>query len=914
MEVDICRQFVLHNDFIPPTSDIHSWDYLAFGYIDGISIAERNLLSASKKPLKYLWENNAATKGELLKRESRQVVYGFRTENEAANEDTLFWENIQHSFDYPFLFFIMIQFEDQGRKNLSKLLESRELVERKFNQENVKGITYLTLDNSNLLLILKSRFYEDGAEIIDQIHRKEPFFSDSENIWKVKYSFTIPAVSKEYLNDSNFETLNNKKMYQAYIYAMELSLGSIQAFYKKLFFEIKKDLKLNDENELANHICKQSILGYNDELIILKDIPWKTFLTFFKDSTGLLNHSNNTYQKYISCLTTIIGLRQNAETCNFGYQSGMSETQRKFFIFLQKRLEGFVSKYENNSYSDSMFLSIYHLLNSLSKFEKDNISENMFLPSALSIFLLVEILIDTYDNKVIFNINNIYREYRAFLNGLNSYAQNPIRSDRQITQIIELNVRTYNLPIKLNAFYNAFIYLVRDFLNETEGETEHFYEFLTCPGVSLHVYTKELFEGYSSNKRLCLVNIPESQVYNLEQMMIILGHEIGHYVGGQIRNRSARVICLFKALSRMIIIYYKNKLTLDQDISIDLWNELEKTLCGHIEKDYQDYYDINYIRQRFTDNEGRSSSKYCNNPEELAHFRKQHQDHGIILKNAFLDSSIHSIRENEDKLFQKFLYDIYMESYKKSDFNKKVAQSNRKKLENEIARASRRLFQISSYGTDNINIESLISTLLSLCKECLSDIIVIMTLELRVEQYMETFLDNAKEQGQLEQLMANPLNTTLIRLSLVFICMMITSKKRNLGYGWKQDYTLSISSSDDMVRLQTDINLFINKYYVNNCSNNFEPIGYIVNPDFCLDYYVLNEILKYLLKCRKCCADLIHRKKDKQKKILDIFGVCNTENIETAMLQIENFVGEYREQVLQKMDNIVNITNMERSK
>lgn len=437
---------------------------------------------------------------------------------------------------------------------------------------------------------------------------------------------------------------------------------------------------------------------------------------------------------------------------------------------------------------------------------------------------------------------------------------------------------------------------------------------MTCPGVSLHVYTKELFEGYSSNKRLCLVNIPESQVYNLEQMMIILGHEIGHYVGGQIRNRSARVICLFKALSRMIIIYYKNKLTLDQDISIDLWNELEKTLCGHIEKDYQDYYDINYIRQRFTDNEGRSSSKYCNNPEELAHFRKQHQDHGIILKNAFLDSSIHSIRENEDKLFQKFLYDIYMESYKKSDFNKKVAQSNRKKLENEIARASRRLFQISSYGTDNINIESLISTLLSLCKECLSDIIVIMTLELRVEQYMETFLDNAKEQGQLEQLMANPLNTTLIRLSLVFICMMITSKKRNLGYGWKQDYTLSISSSDDMVRLQTDINLFINKYYVNNCSNNFEPIGYIVNPDFCLDYYVLNEILKYLLKCRKCCADLIHRKKDKQKKILDIFGVCNTENIETAMLQIENFVGEYREQVLQKMDNIVNITNMERSK
>ncbi len=42
---NICRPFVLYNDFLPPGSEIHeTWDYLAFGYYDGLSVGE-NLFS-----------------------------------------------------------------------------------------------------------------------------------------------------------------------------------------------------------------------------------------------------------------------------------------------------------------------------------------------------------------------------------------------------------------------------------------------------------------------------------------------------------------------------------------------------------------------------------------------------------------------------------------------------------------------------------------------------------------------------------------------------------------------------------------------------------------------------------------------------------------------------------------------------
>ena len=40
MGVNICRRFMPHNDLVPPIQKVHNWDYLAFGYYDGMSIGE----------------------------------------------------------------------------------------------------------------------------------------------------------------------------------------------------------------------------------------------------------------------------------------------------------------------------------------------------------------------------------------------------------------------------------------------------------------------------------------------------------------------------------------------------------------------------------------------------------------------------------------------------------------------------------------------------------------------------------------------------------------------------------------------------------------------------------------------------------------------------------------------------------
>lgn len=657
----------------------------------------------------------------------------------------------------------------------------------------VKAITYLTMDNSNLIMVLRSRKYEDGAKIVDNFHRKELFYQRNDDVWKVKYSFTIPAVDRNYLNASKFDEVQEQKLYRAYIYAMELTAGSIQPLYQELLEELKGELEVKPE-QLQEKISKQSVLGYNDELIIISDIPWSVFLKLYRDKSGILNHSNEKYQKLVSCLTTIIGFGQDINSerkDNFsGEWTETTDIQPAFFNFLQDRLKKFTEENKEHTECDSMFLSMYHLVNSLAKFEKDSISENMFLPSALSVYLLIEILCEIFKDTMLFDVDECYREYRMFLNGLNSYAQNPIRSDRQFTQVIELNVKTYNLPIKLNAFYNAFIFSVRDFLNvsATSGDG-HLYEFLTCPGVSLHMYVEELFEGKSLDKRLFLVNIPESQIYNLEQMMVMLCHEIGHFVGGQLRERSTRKTYLIKALARMMSQYYRSSIGLQMECD-DFWQEFEEKLFQEIEKKYEEFYSSEIIEKIYTRNEQTTDKQHHEAAEKVAEYRRQRCDHSIVMKEALLSAAGRVIKGDENFLFRKAFYNSYMNKYQESGNSKENAEQERKRVTKNIVEASKNLLQVGLENTDSINIKNMIEALICLCREGLSDIIAIMTLELGMEQYMKIILKNAKEQGQLKELLNQQISLVGIRISLVTACMVSEKKGRKLGYGWEKDCVL----------------------------------------------------------------------------------------------------------------------------
>lgn len=677
---------------------------------------------------------------------------------------------------------------------------------------------------------------------------------------------------------------------------MEKTSGSIQPFYNIL------------EETLKDYLDKKSVLGYNDELILFSEIPWDKFLDLYKDESGYLNHSNVYFQKYVSCITTIIELDQKYFQIDQLDSLTDDKIQKAFFELLQSRLSEFVEKNKNIEY-DSMFLSLYHLVNSLSRFGKDSISENLFLPSALSVYLLIEILAEIFADEMLSDLNFCYQRYRQFLNGLNSYAQNPVRSDRQFTQVIEFNVKTYNLPIKLNAFYNAFVFRVKDFLNDTmkdQGQ-EHQYEFLTCPGVSLHMYVEELFEGYSDDKRLFLVNIPENQVYGLEQMMFMLCHEVGHFVGRSVRRRSDRTEYFLQALPRMITSYYRGRMEDLADEEFDsLWDAFQNNLCVLMKNKYQEYYEKDKIAEKLEKKDANLDER-LNLAERIARYRNRLKDHGIIMKDALREASILVIRTEEEKLFGDLLYESYMYSYEKN-LDIRQAEKFRMRVWEKLKDASIDIMQMRDDDRNYIQINIMIERLMSICKEALTDIVAIMTLSFSFEQYMTVLFENARQQGDERLILNTEANEVKVRAALVTVCMMENRTGRELGKGWETNGKFSENASGEVLEFFGTVIGFINKYINSEkqkSSTERKTYGQVC--DFFSDRCLLKYIRRYLMGCREACAALMKEKKSELKKVRDMFAVSQADSIESAMLQMEAVIDEYRTQVQNKMQQIIKI-------
>ena len=161
---NICRAFTLYNDSaLSGNTEANQGEYVSFGYYDGISVS-RNLFEDvnGKYTFNFLWTycDNMSDKadGTYLS----QIVYAFRTdENEEYESD--FWKNDDDS-EYPFMFFSFVQLKNKKPDSLEKLPQFERELNKIYGSRRCKIITYLTLDSSDLILVIRCKEYETGAD------------------------------------------------------------------------------------------------------------------------------------------------------------------------------------------------------------------------------------------------------------------------------------------------------------------------------------------------------------------------------------------------------------------------------------------------------------------------------------------------------------------------------------------------------------------------------------------------------------------------------------------------------------------------------------------------------------------------------------------------------------------------------
>ena len=160
MKKNICRPITFYNNFIPLEKYLQDWQFCAFGTVDGIDVDNDILFDTMDQSItQRILEDQKNFCQRLQGKFAAQRIYAVRFGESQADEE--FWEKEDY---FPFFFFCRIQC-DNGKQ---KVWEDRENLEKRLQLEgSIKAITYLTYDNSDLLLILRTIDYNTGAAVIN---------------------------------------------------------------------------------------------------------------------------------------------------------------------------------------------------------------------------------------------------------------------------------------------------------------------------------------------------------------------------------------------------------------------------------------------------------------------------------------------------------------------------------------------------------------------------------------------------------------------------------------------------------------------------------------------------------------------------------------------------------------------------
>lgn len=906
MAYNVCRPIILYNDFLPPDEEPHNnWDYLAFGYFDGIAIGE-NLLKKADGILERLWEHEIEQTKALNGRFSSQVLYGFRCEEETCDED--FWNDAQkkEGKPYPFIFVTLIQEKTEKWKTYNTWRQELEV--NLTDSGKRKAITYLTLDNNSLMLILICRDYEDGALIIDSFHRGDDTSPLKHIGMELSYSFTIAAVRRQFLNDEEaIQGMQGPPAGHVFIYAIEKEPNSIEGVRRKIECDLQKDVK------------KESILGCNDEVIIAEDVPWRVLLKWFQDGNGIFNHSSKEYRKRFIGVTTIIGQRQN-----LGGDSQGRESDNSLFSYnaLRKMLEE-IGQMEETRYRE-LERYLRRVINSVHKFDNAPVEDYLLCSLFMPIRMVLEISASFRDPSQADRLKRLegdfFDSFYEFVKALNLCVQNSNRSDRQFTQSLDFNVQIYSIPVRLNAFYNAFIYNVRQFLNDPCGEEKkHEYEFLTCPGVVDTVQVSEIFKNMLEGNRLFLVNIPENEIYDMRLMLIMLGHEVGHFVGKRVRNRPARKKYSVKVISKITTAYFRIKLKKYVKHSMsecdhflqplkEYWRHFESVMEKYLFEQMDNLKDLDYLKEYKYHNSQNDPAP----AEEFCSMYEKYGEYSHVLRETLVDSVIDVLHDHRKELFgylqeKEYLYGLE----RKKDISK--AAKKRQRISEAVGDLIIDATGYSIWDRQSFSVMSAAHMMMDFFKECEADLVAILMLELSFEDYLYAIWKSIRDQGVQNWEIGGEM---LIRVGLVTCCMRYPSGKTQLGFHWENDEYERVKSQADeeLKKMSMIIEKFSRKYLsIETCYVKCEQARRTVDVFF--DSEVLELLLKYLLTCRDTFYDELRGQQTKnvdvtehyvrmqkiQKHLKDVYKLCREKNAEKLVFGIREFVEDYRQQLWEEI-------------
>lgn len=714
-------------------------DYSCWGYYDGISIRDikeykgQLFEKKSQAPVSAIWYGLGESIQEMNGLYSKQNVGIFR-EKSTKEDNTLEKQSIFFATSF-------IQLEDNMKSDeTKKTLEALSVVKQKtkiagdpsladgkecsVQETYCKIVVYYTFDNTDIVALV----YSDSLQLLNAK------LEEIEQLCTIRYVHSIMGVSEEYLKESA-QTGNSLSTWRGGSSHADETIDKIVmkivtsngAGTRRQVDEYMKGIFCADENPYTSEVYEQIrysfISGHESLLVTIPNVRVQDLIHMLLPN-NLITHQGTLYNNEVYNIETQLIMKQTkcenitTQDTSFMIQKAedkqlidspkyyFSELTRKYAIQMkavwEKGDEGLYSYYK----------ALLQTVNTLSQYERFDMAKDIFYLIYPAFYMYDEKLtkaLDELDKTEEYTLENIKESICDFVNAVNSIIYHVVHTDQVFLMIPGYTGTSFSIPIKLCLFYSSIIDSVTEILND-EG---YKYTCLLAPEMETRPETTLISMKHFENDRLIHFALSQRTLYMPRHFMILLTHEIAHYVGNTIRMRKLRAEKIVKTiayyLAEGIMPDAMESRYMDADERF-IYNEFKKSIQKRIRRETQQIL-VDKIK--------------ANN--------ETYNEHSTEIVRALAEGCV--LLLSEDNLIYKSIYDIsdtlQQNIIGREDiwkFEKKIV-----KLQNEL-NENRKKMLISDSIRQNIE------QLVQLYKEMFSDVAAIVLLDCKdIQVFQEVF-------------------------------------------------------------------------------------------------------------------------------------------------------------------------------
>ena len=568
--------------------------FSCLGYYDGISVteipAEDPEKNTADKPvygshlfekksqacLSRVWSGTVHRAYGLNGKYSKQNIGIFRcsTSEEHKNQTRLKWTE-QNS---PYFALALLQLKD--RLKYAETEKEILLLSETPSDTTVPYIVlsvYHTYDNADLVVLIYSNSMIKTGKILDRLREFD----------NVCYLHSVPGISEAYLRacDKAGYILPEWKGINCFIkeniphITLKIATSGKKATIKKL----RKQFEILSENPGMSAKWYDEILfsfgaGHGNLIVDIKGTDM-TSLLFMLVKDGLITHSNTLFGAEIYNIETTLYWKgkniseiEDADITSekVSTDNGTKPPEQKpsepdpaeqespadgpYFSALTKTYKEKMEEEwgEENEGLFSYYCALTQVCNTLAQYEGFSLSKDIFSLLYPSFRMFVEQL-DNVSSIIKHSpspdmVESFKDSICEFVNAVNSVVYHTVHTDQVFLMVPGYSGTTFSIPIKLCLIYSWSIRKVISILNDTDNK----YACLLSPELETRPVTTLINTGLTTEDRLIRFLSSQRSLYMPRHFIILITHELAHYVGRDIRNRNLRLQCISKTLACLL--------------------------------------------------------------------------------------------------------------------------------------------------------------------------------------------------------------------------------------------------------------------------------------------------------------------------------------------------------------------------